>query len=129
MQGMCADNGDRGGVIEEVYGRERGIDEEGGTETETIKCQVFHEQQRMLCLSEQGGARGTGADRQSERRRVFYAVLHLLAADRMEGEVCWGQFPLPSEAAALHGWTPFAVTFVNQIVAQKPETEVKISLL
>lgn len=88
MQGMCADNGDRGEVIEEVYGR--GIDEEGGTETETIKCQVFHEQQRMLCLSGQDGCRGRGADRQSERRRVFYAVLHLLAADRMEGEVYWG---------------------------------------
>lgn len=66
----------RGGVIEGVESKEA---EGEGAETETIKCQVFHEQQRML-----SGARGSGAERQSERRRVFYAVLHLLAADRME---------------------------------------------
>lgn len=120
MLGMCADKGERGGVIEGVESKE----EEGeGPETETIKCQVFHEQQRML-----SGARGSGAERQSERRRVFYAVLHLLAADRMEGGE-GGSVDGVRQAAALHGWTPFAVTFVNQIVAQKPETEVTKSSL
>lgn len=37
----------RGGVIEGVESKEA---EGEGAETETIKCQVFHEQQRMLCL-------------------------------------------------------------------------------